>query len=100
MHTNTSENEFLTLRDALDEADDIVSDEDVDVVLLPPANTSEDDTDNEFGDIDNSGMNTLHNVQEVDGTVVVQSSRDTSRISKSKKVYEKLPPNYKRLIRT
>ena len=100
MYTNTSENEFLTLRGALDEADDIVSDEEVDVVLLPPANTSEGDTDNEFGDIDNLGMNTLHNVQKVDGTVVVQSSRDTSRISKPKKVYEKLPPNYKRLIRT
>ena len=66
--------------------------------MLPPVNTCDGDTDNELGDDNSLTSVTLDCVAEVTGTLEVQSSRKTSRISKPKKGgYSELPPNYKAL---
>ena len=84
-HSNYDDH-FATLSDAMDQAREDLSDgEEVDVVLLPPVNTCDGDTDNELGN-DNSLISvTLDCVAEVAGTLEVQSSQKTSRTSKPKK---------------
>ena len=67
------------------------------MVLLPPSNSRNGDTDVEEGDDDSLTTTTLANVNEVSGTLVVQSSRDTSRVTKQK-IYKDLPPNYEAIV--
>ena len=91
-----NDDQFVTLSNALDQANEILSDgEDVDVVLLPPANTYDGDTDNEVGDDDALTTVVLDHVSEVAGHLEVQSSRKTSRISKPKNVI----PSYHQIIK-
>ena len=90
---------ILYLRDALEDAyNEAPDDEEVDIVLLPPCNSQNGDTDVEDGDDESLNSKTLDKVCEVSGTLVVQSSRDTSRVSKQK-VYKDLPPNYQAIVK-
>ena len=89
----------LSLCEALDEAHDIISEgEEADVVLLPPVNSYDSDTDNELGGADALSVTTLDHVREVVGNIEIQSSRNTSRVSKPKKGYSQFPPNSKTLV--
>ena len=89
----------LSLCEALDEAHDIISEgEEVDVVLLPPVNSYDSDTDNELGDDDALSVTTLDHVREVAGNIEIQSSRNTTHVSKPKKGYSQFPPDSKTLV--
>ena len=60
---------ILLLHDAFEEACNEVSDEEVDIVLLPPRNSQNGDTDVEDGDEEALNYTTLDNVREVAGTL-------------------------------
>lgn len=88
-----SENEHVYLKDALCHCDDMISDDEVDLVLLPPDNV-EGDTDTECGnDADLHGFD-LEQIEEVSGTIEISTTRGVTRTKrpniKDRKAYK--PP--------
>ena len=72
---------FRLLREALDALDSQnKEDEQVDIVLLPPPSQENGDTDNEMGDKNNLNEISLNQVNEVAGTVEVQTSKQLSKV--------------------
>ena len=72
-----NEDKHVLLSDALEECDEI-SDDEIDVVLLPPDNV-DGDTDNECGNESELTDITLSKIAEVSGTIEINTSRKVTR---------------------
>ena len=85
--------EFLLLNDAFEEFEQM-SDEEVELVLLPPDNVNG-DTDNEVGNDAEVTETCLYSIQEAPETVEICTSRKTTRTVKKKLKHPKLEKNVK-----
>ena len=72
--------QHLLLRDALNEVESHSEDEEIDVVILPPDNAENGDTDIEAGNDSDLEDSVLGSIVEVAGTLEVQSSKQTSKV--------------------
>ena len=81
-------NQYLLLRDAIADIDQ--SDDEFDLVLLPPDNT-DGDTDTELGNDSDLTDMTIETVSEVSGRIEIQTLKQTSKIKKAEGVKPKNP---------
>ena len=80
------------LGEALNEVAEVSDEEDVEIIILPPVNTDDRDTDTEIGNDQELGEQVMSQVVEVAGKIEVQTSRRSSRVQKpqNKKSKDKL----------
>ena len=70
------------LGEALNEVAEVSDEEDVEIIILPPANIDDGDTDTEIGNDQELGEQVMSQVVEVAGKIEVQTSRRSSRVQK------------------
>ena len=70
------------LGEALNEVAEVSDEEDVEIIILPPANTDDGDTDTEIGNDQELGEQVMSQVVEVAGKIEVQTSRRSLRVQK------------------
>ena len=73
------------LGEALNEVAEVSDEEDVEVIILSPANTDDRDTDTEIRNDQELGEQVMSQVVEVAGKIEVQTSRRSSRVPKPQK---------------
>ena len=92
MPHSKSNHEFERLEEALDDAEEL-SDNEIDIVLLPPNNTEDGDTDTEMGNDLEARTTGTSEVYEVCGHIEVQTSKRATKSSKTTKEKDKSPPS-------
>ena len=90
--SENNDHEYVLLGEALNEVAEVSDEEDVEIIILPPANTDDGDTDTEIGNDQELGEQVMSQVVEVAGKIEVQTSRRSSRVQKpqNKKSKDKL----------
>ena len=80
------------LGEALNEVAEVSDEEDVEIIILPPVNTDDRDTDTEIGNDQELGEQVMSQVVEVAGKIEVQTSRRSWRVQRpqSKKSKDKM----------
>ena len=73
------------LGEALNEVAEVSDEEDLEVIILSPANTDDRDTDTEIRNDQELGEQVMSQVVEVAGKIEVQTSRRSSRVPKPQK---------------
>ena len=89
MPARKGKHQHLLLREAMYEVESAdAEDEELHVVILPPDNTENGDTDVEAGNESDLEETSLGSVLEVAGTLEVQSSKQTSKVKAAKQLLE------------
>ena len=90
--SENNDHEYVLLGEALNEVAEVSDEEDVEIIILPPVNTDDRDTDTEIGNDQELGEQVMSQVVEVAGKIEVQTSRRSSRVQKpqNKKSKDKL----------
>ena len=81
--SENNDHEYVLLGEALNEVAEVSDEEDVEIIILPPANTYYGDTDTEIGNDQELGEQVMSQVVEVAGKIELQTSRRSSKVQKS-----------------
>ena len=80
--SENNDHEYFLLGEALNEVAEVLDEEYVKIIILPPANTNDGDTDTEIGNDQDLGEQVMSQVVELAGKIEVQTSRRSSRVQK------------------
>ena len=80
--SENNDHEYVLLGEALNEVAEVSDEEDVEIIILPPANIDDGDTDTEIGNDQELGEQVMSQVVEVAGKIEVQRSRKSMRVQK------------------
>ena len=80
--SENNDHEYVLLGEALNKVAEVSEEENVEIIILPPVNTDEGDTDTRIGNDQELGEQVMSQVVEMAGKIEVKTSRRSSRVQK------------------